>query len=125
MIKTLSLLLILTALCSQAMAETGQATYYTVASCQREGTSGIYTANGERYDEQALTCALPWKPDGKEYLVYGHATGKQIVVRHNDYGPSKKCTKRGTVIDLTPKAFSIVCGDLSIGKCKISYQEVM
>ena len=34
-------------------AAEGYATYYTVASCQREGTSGVWTANGERYQENA------------------------------------------------------------------------
>ena len=40
-------------------ATTGIATYYTAKSCQREGTSGILTASGKRYDETAFTCALP------------------------------------------------------------------
>jgi rare lipoprotein A (peptidoglycan hydrolase) len=123
--RTLIISLSLCLIAGQAYAETGQATYYTTKSCQREGTSGVFTASGERFNEQALTCALPWKPDNREYMVYGHKTGLSVVVRHNDFGPSKKCVKKGTIIDLTPKVFSIICGDLSLGKCEVSYQEIM
>ena len=109
--------------CTLALAETGQASYYTVASCQREGTSGIKTATGERYNEQALTCALPWKPNNKEYMVVGPKGW--AVLRHNDFGPGKGPRRKGVVIDLTPRAFKEVCGELSLGKCQVSYQEVL
>lgn len=111
--------------CTQiSYAETGFATYYTVKSCQREGTSGVFTANGEHYDESALTCALPGRRFGAFYAIYGVNTGKSIVVRHNDYGPGKKPRKRGVIVDLTPRAFKEVCGDLKQGKCEVSIQEV-
>lgn len=80
----------------------GLATYYTIDSCKREGTSGIFTASGERFNEADLTCALPWKPDNKLYIVYSPETEKSIVVRHNDFGPGKGPRRRGVVIDLTP-----------------------
>lgn len=123
--RTILASILLFLVCSGAYCADGYATYYTVKSCQREGTSGIYTANGERYDENGLTCALPWKPDNKEYLVYGVKSGKWAVLRHNDFGPSKKCIKNGVVIDVTPRAFLEICGNLSMGKCEINYQEVM
>ncbi len=111
--------------CDEARAETGYATYYTIASCQREGTSGVFTATGERYNESALTCALPNRSFGKEYIVYGLKKGTSVAVRHNDYGPGKGPRSKGVVIDLTPTAFKEVCGDLSIGKCEVSYQEII
>src|SRR3990167_10848930 len=40
-------------------AISGLLTYYTRTSCQAEGTSGVWTASGSRYDESALTLALP------------------------------------------------------------------
>lgn len=123
---SMSLLLCLS---SSALAADGFATYYTVASCQREGTSGVYTASGERYDESAMTCALPKQVGerkwGREFMVYGHNTGKSVVVRYNDQGPGNGPQSKGVVIDLTPAAFKEVCGDLKQGKCKISYMEVL
>lgn len=110
--------------CEPAHAAEGFASYYTIKSCQAEGTSGVFTASGERYDESAMTCALRRRDFGKSYLVYGHNTGKSVVVRHSDYGPGKGPTRKGVVIDLTPVAFSQVCGDLKMGKCLVSVQEI-
>lgn len=95
----------------------GFASYYTTASCQKEGTSGVFTANGERYNEQALTCALPRRDFGKKYLVCGENGCAEV--RHNDYGPGKKPQSKGVVIDLTPKAFKEVCGELRQGLCEV------
>lgn len=110
----------------------GLASYYTVKSCQREGTSGVWTASGERYDEGAFTCALPWKPDGAEYMVYSHQTGRSVVVRHNDRGPGRGPQAKGVVIDLTPAAwkalgFSTLDGQGNgprRGHIEVSYQRV-
>lgn len=106
-----------------AHAAEGYATHYTVASCQGEGTSGLFTANGEAYNEGAMTCALP-PQFGREYMVVNKETGAFAVVRHNDTGPGRGPRKKGVVIDLSPAAFKAVCGDLALGKCPVAYQEV-
>ena len=98
------------------------ATYYTIRSCQREGTSGILTASGQPYDEQAMTCALPHHRFGGWYRVCGSAGC--ATVRHNDYGPGRKARAKGVVIDLTPVSFLQVCGTLSRGKCLVELTEV-
>jgi len=108
---------------TEALAVEGYATYYTVASCKREGTSGVWTASGARYDEQALTCALPSRGFGREYLVSGPVGS--VVVKHTDFGPGKGPRRKGVVIDLTPTAFKAVCGDLRQEKCQVGYQEVI
>ena len=112
----------------------GKASYYTVKSCQREGTSGIYTANGEVYDETALTCALPSHQFGGLYRVcmapWRDAVARDtsrahcVVVRHNDYGPGRGAQRNGVVVDLTPTAFQAVCGNLSQGVCTVEVTEV-
>ena len=38
-----------------AYAEEGTASWYSVESCQREGTSGVYTASGERFSNNGLS----------------------------------------------------------------------
>ena len=92
----------------------GKASYYTTASCQREGTSGVWTANGERYDEQAFTAALPSHQFNMLYRVCrtDHYPSRKVrarpcvIVRHNDYGPGRGPRRKGVVIDLTPRAFA-------------------
>lgn len=85
---------------------TGKASYYTEASCRREGTSGVWTASGHRYDEQGLTCALRRRDFGKRYRVCLQTNPTRcVVVTHTDYGPGRGPTAKGVVIDLTPAAF--------------------
>lgn len=106
-----------------ALSAEGMASYYTVASCQREGTSGVYTATGERYDEGALTCALRRRDFGKAYLVCG--PGGCVEVRHNDYGPGRGPTRKGVIVDLTPAAFKKIGGNLKSGLVSVSVQPVV
>ncbi len=110
-------------LASTAQASEGLASYYTVKSCQREGTSGVYTANGERYKEDALTCALRRRDFGRNYLVCGPI--RCVEVRHNDFGPGRGPTAKGVIIDLTPKAFKAVCGDLRQGVCSVGVTDII
>lgn len=85
----------------------GTASYYTVRSCKREGTSGVRTATGERYNENALTCATRDRSlFGKWIKVTNLENGKSISVRVNDFGPNKKLFKKGRIIDLSKGAFS-------------------
>lgn len=107
------------------MPKSGWATYYTTKSCQKEGNSGVFTASGEPYNEQGMTCALPLRSFGHTWAVYGVASGRTVYVVNNDYGPGRGPRKRGVVIDLTPRAFREVCGELSQGKCEVSYMEVI
>ena len=97
------------------------ATYYTEASCKREGTSGVWTASGARYEETALTCALPSHAFGGWYEVCHE--GKCVKVKHNDFGPSKKCQKRGVIIDLSPRAFSELA-PLKKGKILVTVERI-
>lgn len=108
-------------LCHDVFALEGFATYYTEESCKREGTSGVWTASGERFDESALTCAMRSRQWGKKFLVYSHETGRSIIVRLNDFGPGKKPTQRGVIIDLTPAGMKALGIN---GRGRVSVQEV-
>lgn len=72
----------------------GEASYYG------PGFHGNLTANGEVYDQNALTCAHKTLPFDTELRVTLLNTRKSIVVRVNDRGPYKK----GRIIDLSVEA---------------------
>jgi peptidoglycan lytic transglycosylase len=62
-------------------AESGQATYYG------DSLAGHKTANGDRYDPNALTAAHRTLPFGTKVRVTRVDRGLSVVVRINDRGP--------------------------------------
>ena len=61
---------------------------------------GRKTANGERFDVNAMTAAHRKLPFGTMVKVTNLENGRSVVVRINDRGPFA----RGRVIDLSPAA---------------------
>lgn len=57
------------------------------ASWYGPGFHGRRTANGERFDQHALTAAHKTLPFGTKVRVTNPANGKSVVVRINDRGP--------------------------------------
>src|SRR3990167_2778882 len=119
-----TLILITLLLASPVWAEEGWATYYTEESCKKEGTSGVLTANGERYLEAGMTCALPSRCFGCKVRVTSLTTGKSIILRHNDYGPGKKPRSKGVVVDLTPAAFKALGHSLKEGRIPVEVESL-
>ena len=74
--------------------ETGMASWYG------KKFHGRLTANGERYNMDALTAAHPKLPFGTVVRVTSLDNGRSVVVRINDRGPFKK----GRIIDLSRAA---------------------
>lgn len=60
------------------------------ASWYGPGFHGRRTANGERYDMNALTAAHPSLPFGTRVAVRNVRTGRSVTVRINDRGPFSK-----------------------------------
>jgi len=58
------------------------------------------TANGEKFDPEALTAAHRSLPFGTMLKVTNLETGRSVTVRINDRGPFKP----GRVVDLSPSA---------------------
>ena len=77
-----------------AAAEIGLASYYA------DRFHGRLTANGERYDRQALTAAHRHLPFGTRVVVTRLDDGRAVTVRINDRGPFV----RGRIIDLSHAA---------------------
>lgn len=70
------------------------------ASWYGPGFHGNITANGERYNMQAMTAAHKTLPFDTRVLVTNLENGLQAVVRINDRGPFHQ----GRIIDLSKKA---------------------
>jgi rare lipoprotein A len=67
------------------------------------------TANGERFDQGALTAAHRTLPFGTKVRVINARNGKSVVVRINDRGPFV----RGRIIDLSKAAFQSIASTRS------------
>lgn len=71
-----------------------------IASWYGPGFAGRLTANGERFDPSALTCAHRTLPFGTRLEVTNLENGRTVVVRVNDRGPYA----HGRLIDLSAEA---------------------
>lgn len=80
------------------------ASYYSVKSCLREGTSGIM-ANGEKLDDNEDTCASWDYAFGTMLRVTNIKNNKVVYVIVKDRGPAKRLYRKGRVIDLSVNAF--------------------
>ena len=90
---------------STAFADT--ASWYSVESCKREGTSGI-CANGEVLDDEAYTCAVWDKKFGTKLKVTNLENGLSVIVVVKDRGPAKRLVRQGRTIDLSKAAFRAI-----------------
>ena len=92
----------------------------------QEGLASWYvsahTATGERYDADSLTCAMRKRDFGKYYMVCNPRNNKCVVVRHNNFGPSRKKFKEGRIIDLSKAAFSSIA-DLDEGLVRVTVRQ--
>ncbi len=105
------------------IAKAEEASYYTYQSCVKEGTSGVFTASGERFNENDLTAAMWHAAFGTLVRVTNLANGKSVVVRINDRGPARRLVKRGRVIDLSKGAFMRIA-NLKEGVIKVKLELV-
>lgn len=76
---------------------------------------GRLTANGERFNQHAMTCASNKHKFGTRLKVTNTANGKSVICRVNDRGKLGK----GVVVDLSKGAFAKIA-PLSQGKIKVN-----
>ena len=98
-----------------AAAEETQPIQTGAASWYGPGFHGKRTANGERFNTNALTAAHKTLPFGTEVRVTNERTGKSVVVRINDRGPYA----HGRVIDLS-KAAAEAVGIEGVGQVSLA-----
>jgi rare lipoprotein A len=80
------------------------------ASWYGPGFHGRKTANGERFDQNAMTAAHRSLPFGTKVRIVNERTGRSVVVRINDRGPFHG----GRIIDLA-KAPALALGITGTG----------
>lgn len=74
------------------------------ASWYGKAFQGRRTANGERFDMNALTAAHPSLPFGTRLMVRNANNGREVMVRINDRGPHTG----GRIIDLSRAAAKVI-----------------
>jgi len=80
---------------------------------------GKFTANGEVYDQMALTAAHKYLSFGTLLKITNPKNGKSVIVRINDRGPYIE----GRELDLS-KGAAIELGMLEKGVARVKVQEV-
>lgn len=108
---------------------TAYATYYT-GSGGSDGVAGGPTANGERFNPEAMTAAVQWslKPKymNKWVIVENLDTGKKVRVWVNDTGSmggteTSLDRRQPRAIDLSPRAFQRLFGSTSAGVSRVRF----
>jgi len=94
--------------------EMGLASFYTIKS------SGTITANGEKFDENALTCASMDYPFNTYLKATNIENRKSVICRVNDRGGFKKY---GRIIDLSKGSFSQIA-NLKQGIIKVKIEKI-
>jgi len=88
-----------------------------LASYYADSLHGRRTANGDRYDRNAATCAHRTHKFGTRLLVQSVDTGKTVQCSVNDRGPFVK----GRIVDLSKRlARELGLLDRGVGKVRIA-----
>jgi rare lipoprotein A len=93
-----SLLLLGSALPSQAALECGYSSHYGLG----DNYHGQRAANGSRFNAYGMTAAHPWLPFGTKLLVKNRNNGKSVVVTVTDRGPYYG----GRILDMSYGSFA-------------------
>lgn len=99
------------------LATASQANYATYYGDKFHGRK---TANGERFDQNAMTCASNRHKFGTRLKVTNKANGKSVVCRVNDRGGF---SKYGTTLDLSKASFAKIA-PLSDGKVRVTIRKI-
>lgn len=84
-----------------APADQPARTFVGLASYYGPGFHGEETANGEIFNQRAMTAAHRTLPLGTVVRVTNLENGRSVVVRINDRGPYGRNYRRGTIIDVS------------------------
>jgi len=113
--KGKSILIIALLIASPALGETGKASWYGGGEKLNQ-----YTASGQEFNPEDLTCASYQWPMGTRLRVTNQANNKTVTVIINDLGPAKRLNR---MIDLTRRAFSMIA-DLRRGVITVKVEVI-
>ncbi|AKI27165.1 septal ring lytic transglycosylase RlpA family protein [Moraxella catarrhalis] len=99
------------------LATASQANYATYYGDKFHGRK---TASGERFDQNAMTCASNSHKFGTRLKVTNTANDKSVICRVNDRGGFGKY---GTTLDLSKTSFAKIAS-LSQGKIKVTIRRL-
>jgi len=119
---TLAIITTVISLSAQCVASSS-VIYKGMASWYSEKDPGVLdtTANMERFDDTAFTCAMWDMPFNTILKVTNLENGEFICVRVNDRGPARRLVAEGRIIDLTKTAFAAL-DDLGKGLINVSVE---
>ncbi len=98
---------------------TGKASWYSEKEIAKINPS-MLMANGKRFREEAMTCAIWEIPFGTWLKVTNMVNKKSVVVRVTDRGPARRLKR---AIDLSKSAFMKI-GRLEDGLIEVEIEEV-
>jgi len=114
---------------SHPSAKSGTASWYSRASCAREGTSGIM-ANGRALDDTKATAASWDYRMGTELIVCRTERATPLGLKRrctsvtvSDRGPAKRLHRQGRILDLSRKSFAALA-DLKEGVIEITVEPI-
>lgn len=107
---------------AKQIKNTGTASYYTVASCKKEKTSGVM-ANGKKLNDSKFTAASWDYRFGTRLKVTNLDNGKAVIVTCSDRGPNKRLYSKGRIIDLSKASFKAI-SSLEKGIIKVKIEEI-
>lgn len=87
-----------------ASADQPTRTFVGLASYYGPGFHGEETANGETFNQRAMTAAHRTLPLGTVVRVTNLENGRSVVLRINDRGPYGRNYRKGTIIDVSKGA---------------------
>jgi rare lipoprotein A len=93
----------------------------TLASYYAKKFIGRRTANGEKYDANAMTCAHKKLKFGAKLKVTNLRNNKSVIVTVNDRGPHVK----NRTVDLSEKAFVKIANTTSAGLVKVKVEQIL
>lgn len=97
--------------------------WYGVTGDTTDPWKHVWTASGERFNEEAMTAASRKYPIGALVMVTNQRNVASVVVRINDIGPGWHLYRRGRVMDLSRGAFARIA-DLNTGIIKITTRRI-
>lgn len=80
------------------------ASWYSVASCKNEGTSGIMSNGGKLNDDSYTAASWDYKL-GQRVKVTNRVSRLSCIVTITDRGPNKRLYRKGRRLDLSKAAF--------------------